>query len=1096
MQPNEQVSYYKDTERVKTIVQCINQDKTCNPIQLTGLYGSLDALLVAAVGAKTKKLQVILLEDQESSWAIYGDLRNLLSNDKVAFFPSIDHKSNPEHIKFCQNRRLETIYSLLQEQSITVVVTHIEALIDKIPSRSPEQSFTLYRGQKLNLSWFVNLLQEHHLMKVDAVYKKGQFSLHGGIIDVFSAAHPMPYRVEWWGDEISNIRLFNPKDQRSFKSIERAVIAWDQEAPDQSDQYISFATLWPQDSILWIHNKAQGLENLQKAIACDTPANPSHSREDQASLLASFAPYHQIEFGTVNPTSSGLSLHYDCEPQPTFKRNLNKLLEDLQAREKDGYKAFITALSPSQFTRLDTLCDRSNNPMLFTPVLSGLRQGYIDHTSKVVCYTGHQIFDKYYREQTPNEETTWSKEQITQALKDLRTGDYIVHCDYGIGRFAGLHTLQIKNKQQEVVRLVYKNNDVVFVDVSELYKITKYSSKDDTPPVIHKLGTSAWKKKKQSIKKQIKDIAKSLITLYAERKKNIGFPFSKNHTLEDELAASFPYEETPDQALAIEAVRADMERDYPMDRLICGDVGFGKTEIAIRAAFKATLDHKQVAVLVPTTILAVQHYNSFAARLSDFGIRINYLSRCKTKKEIDQIKSDLAEGKIDILIGTHKLLSKSIKFKDLGLLVIDEEQKFGVSAKEALKQIQHHVDSLTLTATPIPRTLNFSLMGARDLSILNTPPINRHPIKTILRTFDFDIIQAAIEHELARHGQVLFIHNKISTIHQMAEELSSKLPTVRICVAHGQMHSNALEDKILNFIAGKYDLLIATNIIESGLDISNANTIIINDSHLFGLADLHQMRGRVGRADTKAFCYLLIPVDATITKQAKFRLQALEEFSDLGDGFNIAMRDLDIRGTGDLLGAAQSGFIADVGFDTYCSLLQEAVQEVKSDDFKSLFPHADTITTSPCSIESDCDAYIPVEYVESSIQRLGLYKRIHKMEDRAQLLDFKEELVDRFGLLPQPLENLCTILELRWQAKRIGIHKLILKDRVLHCHMDYQLVKRHPKTLDAILEYIGANNKTCKLQELSNNLILTISGTFPNLESIREPLDQLERLIY
>lgn len=1096
MQLNEQVSYYKDTERIKTVVQYISQDKTCKPIRLTGLYGSLDALLIAAVWETTKKLQVILLEDQESSWSIYGDLRNILSNDKVAFFPSLNHKSNPEHIKYCQNRRLETIYSLLQGQSIAVIITHIEALVDKIPLPSPEQNFTLHRGQKLNLSWFVTLLQEHQLMKVDAVYQKGQFSLHGGIIDIFSAAHPMPYRIEWWGDEISNIRLFNPKDQRSFKSVEHAVIAWEQEVQDQNIQYVSFATLWPQGSILWTHNKAQELESLQKTIACNTLANSNHSREDQASLLASFAPYHQIAFGTVDSTSSGLSLHYDCEPQPNFKRNLNKLLEDLEARDKDGYKVFITALSPSQFTRLDRLRNRLNNQMLFTPILSGLRQGYIDHTSKVVCYTDHQIFNKYYRAQTPNEEATWSKEQITQALKDLHTGDYIVHCDYGLGRFAGLSTLKIKNKQQEVVRLIYKNNDVVFVDVSELYKITKYSSKEDTPPIIHKLGTSAWKNKKQSIKKQIKDIAKSLITLYAKRKKNIGFSFSKNHTLEDELAASFPYEETPDQALAIEAVRADMERDYPMDRLICGDVGFGKTEIAIRAAFKATLDHKQVAVLVPTTILAVQHYNSFAARLSDFGVRINYLSRCKTKQEIDQIKSDLANGKIDILIGTHKLLSKSIQFKDLGLLVIDEEQKFGVSAKEMLKHVQHHVDSLTLTATPIPRTLNFSLMGARDLSILNTPPINRHPIKTMLHTFDLDIIQSAIEHELARHGQVLFIHNKISTIHQMAEALSSRLPTVRMCVAHGQMHSNVLEDKILNFIAGKYDLLVATNIIESGLDISNANTIIINDSHLFGLADLHQMRGRVGRSNTKAFCYLLIPMDATLTKQAKFRLRALEEFSDLGDGFNIAMRDLDIRGTGDLLGAEQSGFIADVGFDTYCSLLQEAVQEVKSDDFKSIFPNAHTIATGPCSIESDHDAYIPVEYVESSIQRLGLYKRIHEMENRAQLLDFKEELVDRFGLLPQPLENLCTILELRWKAQRIGIHKLILKDQVLYCHMDHQLVKRHPKTLDAILEYIRANNRTCKLQELSNNLILAISGTFPNLESMQKPLDKLERLIH
>ena len=1087
---NELITHYINSKTITFLNHYIQQDISNNPLYIKGLTGSIDALLIAALQQKSHRLQLVILEDYATAWAIYGDLQNLLPAHLVYFFPSVDYSASPEQIKFWQNKRKEIIYTIMQDKTIAVIVTPMEALIEKIEVPCNQNSYTIALGQSLALSTFIQFMQDKNITQVDTVYEKGQFAVRGGIVDVYSMAQAWPYRIEWGGNTISSIRLFNPKDQKSFKTLSKAIIASHIQAlPKEKEAYASFTTFLKKDSVIWLKNKQQALEKLSpcQANSIESTQPPNESKQ---SLLACLALFCQIEFGKTLALEKTLCLECFAEKQPEFRQNFHTLSNDLYTKNQQGYKTFITSVSSGQFSRLHTLFEQSANPPTFTPLLLGLRQGYIDHVNKVVCYTDHQIFNKYYRVQQPKSYKP-TEVLLTQALKDLHVGDYVVHSDYGIGRFSGLQTLHFSQNKQEAIRLVYKNNDVVFVSVNELYKITKYSSKDDAKPTMHKLGTAVWKNRKQTVKKQIKDIAKELIALYAERRKNIGFAFSKDNALEIALASSFCYEETPDQALAIAAVKADMERNYPMDRLICGDVGFGKTEIAIRAAFKATLDQKQVAVLVPTTILAMQHYNSFTQRLADFPVNISYLNRFKTKQEIHQTLLDTASGKIDILIGTHKLLSQTVKFKDLGLLIIDEEQKFGVKAKEQLKQWRCHIDSLTLSATPIPRTLHFSLMGARDLSILNTPPVNRYPVKTTVQPFDLSIIQKAIQNELARGGQVFFVHNKISTIDQIAQTLIDLLPMARICVAHGQMHGTMLEDKILNFIAGKYDVLISTSIVESGLDIANANTMLINNSHLLGLADLHQMRGRVGRSNVQAFCYLLTPNNGSMTRQAQLRLKALEEFSELGDGFNIAMRDLDIRGTGDLLGAAQSGFIADVGFETYCKLLQEAVHEVKLNDFKELFPEQMHKNKAYCAIETDCDAHIPSDYISNSTQRLTLYTRINALETLDQLTEFKQELLDRFGPLPMAVKNLLAVVQLRWQAQSIGIYKLIFKNHTLHCYLDNTFQQQYPKVWDNVLKYVQKNPKNCKLKATSDHLIVSILESVNHITAANQLLKQI-----
>ncbi|CAH2559933.1 transcription-repair coupling factor [Cardinium endosymbiont of Oedothorax gibbosus] len=1081
MQINDFIALYQKKEVVAKLTDYLKQDP--KNIHLQGIQGSLDALLIAALQQNCNQVQLVVVENKEEALAIYGDLTQLLPAHSVLLFPSFAQKD--DKYKTIQYKRSAIIHAISENQSAPLVVTHITALLEKIldPSLVATMHYRIDVGQTLSIQTLENMLGQKGFTKVDFVYSAGQFAIRGGIIDVYTMNQPSPYRIELWGDQVSTIRIFDPKDQKSFKKTNVAIILANHEtAAEKQLVYTSFAACLPTGSCIWLKNKKKILEELK-----NTASTATRPLETMQSFMASIVPFHQILFGPEPSmvSDSDLVISYNAEKQPCFQQNFTFLADDLYKRNQQNYDIYITATATGQFARLTTILEAQVRKTTFTPLLVSLREGYIDHTAKIVCYSDHQIFNRYYRYQLPKRHST-TETLLADACQKLEIGDYVVHSDHGVGRFSGLHSLHINGEKQEAIRLIYKNNDMVYVNVHELYKISKYTSKDGTTPSMHTLGTSAWKRKKDSIKKQIKDIAKELITLYAERKKTKGFAFGEDTLLDAKLAASFCYEETPDQAMAIASIKADMQRPTPMDRLVCGDVGFGKTEIAIRAAFKAAAHGKQAAVLVPTTILALQHYNSFINRLANLPIHVSYINRFKTKQEIEQTLADTASGKVDILIGTHKLLSNGVKFKDLGLLIIDEEQKFGVSAKERLKKMRLNVDTLTLTATPIPRTLHFSLMGARDLSILTTPPTNRLPIQTKLHRFDDKLIKEAIEDEIAREGQVFFVHNKVSNINAIAQNLSDLLPTARICVAHGQMAGSMLEEKILQFIVGRYDILVATSIIESGMDMPNVNTIIVNDSHLLGLSDLHQMRGRVGRSNVQAFCYLLIPENITLTPEAKLRLAALEECSALGDGFKLAMRDLDIRGVGDLLGASQSGFISDIGFETYCKILEEAVDEVKHTDFKTLF-EARTLCNA-CSIETDCEALLPSEYVQSTAQRMTLYTRLNALKNINQLTRFKEELIDRFGSLPTATETLLETVQLRWESERIGFQKISFKSQRLHCYLSADFQKRNLDMWNNIMRYMQQHPACCQLKRMGQNLILTITGKIHSVLAAKELL--------
>lgn len=1107
MQIDDFIALYKKSKVVTALSDHLKQAEQNVTARLQGVVGSLDALLITAVQQQCNQLQLVVLETKEEAWDIYGDFRSMLSPDTVFLLPCLEESDDAgsESKKMLQNKRIEIIHAITTKP-IALVVTYISALAEKILDQSltADMSYNMHVGQALSLQALESTLRTQQFTKVDFVYKQSQFAIRGGIVDFYAVNEALPCRIELWGNTVASIRTFDPNDQKSFKKVTNVTILSNQEdAFQESLYYTSFASCLPVGTCIWIKNKTATLARLETVDTDDSiDARPPLAsqpipRETKESFIASIDSFHQIIFGEKQCAVSGndLVINYASDHQPCFQKKYHLLTDDLNQRNQDGYNVFVTAVSAGQFARLDTILQERDPKPHFTPLLLGLRAGYIDHTTQVICYTDHQIFNRYYRYQLPKRYSSTEALLINQ-VTSLQIGDYVVHSDYGIGRFSGLHSLNINGCKQEAIRLVYKNNDMVYVNVNELHKISKYTSKHGTPPNMHKLGTTVWESKKSTVKKEIKDIAKELITLYAERKNAIGFSFGKDTYLDAELASSFCYEDTPDQALAIVAVKEDMERPIPMDRLVCGDVGFGKTEIAIRAAFKAAENGKQIAVLVPTTILALQHYNSFTSRLASLPVNVSYINRFKTGQEVKQVLADTASGKIDIIIGTHKLLTDSVKFKDLGLLVIDEEQKFGVTAKEKLKQLRANIDTLTLTATPIPRTLHFSLMGARDLSILNTPPANRRPVKTKVYPFHADMIQEAIQDEIARGGQVFFVHNRVNGIDVMANKLSSLVPTARICVAHGQMAGSMLEKKMLQFMAGNYDVLVATSIIESGMDIPNANTIIINDSHLLGLSDLHQMRGRVGRSNAQAFCYLLTPPGISLTPEAELRLVALEEFSELGDGFKVAMRDLDIRGAGDLLGAAQSGFIADIGFETYSKILEEAVEEVKSTDFKTLFRKdtAQEKKLSECTVETDCEALFPSEYVQNTTHRMLLYTRLNEIRNMDQLTLFKEELIDRFGPLPIPAETLLATVQLRWEAERIGFQKLIFKDKALRCYLGSDFHTKNPKMWEGIFQYIQAHPSCCQLKELQKNLMITIKGQINSIISARNLLTQIGSL--
>lgn len=1065
-------------------------------LRLTGLVGSVDAILASTYYQLQPRTNVFVFNDIDEARYFHADLENMLEGKTVLYFPSSYRR--PFQITGLDNglvlERAEVLNRLNQHSlNGELVVTTAEAIAELVITEKDltANTYELKVGHPFDLEFFIEFLTEHHFERSDFVYEAGQFSIRGGIVDVFSFSNEMPYRLELDGEMIESIRTFDPNTQLSVKKVDRFFIIPNvQKGIDNSTQQ-NFFTYLPADTIFWTRDLNLSIEQIEKgrekaqtvfekfvpmpeqeALA---PINTIY--ENEKVVLEEIKKKTCIEFGTRFKFKADETIAFNTTPQPLFHKNFKLLITNLKDNQREGLSNLIFSESSRQVERLYTIFEDLDREVEFNPIYHGLSKGFVDKDLKLACYTEHQVFDRFYRGHTKN---AYSKSRIItlKELKDLKPGDYVTHIDHGVGKFAGLEKMEVNGHMQEAVRLVYRDSDLLYVSINSLHKISKYVGKDGTEPRVNKLGSDAWEKLKTSTKKKVKDIARDLIKLYAKRKAQKGFQFAPDNYMQVELEASFMYEDTPDQSKATADVKKDMETDQPMDRLVCGDVGFGKTEVAIRAAFKSVCDSKQVAVLVPTTILANQHYRTFKERLKDFPVTVDYINRFRSTAEQKATLQNVKEGKVDILIGTHKLLSKDIKYKDLGLLIIDEEQKFGVAAKEKLKALKTNVDTLTLTATPIPRTLHFSLMGARDLSIINTPPANRQPVTTELHAYNDELLREIVMNELERGGQVFMVHHRVKDIYEIADRIMKICPGTKVGVAHGQLEGDKLEDVMIKFIEGDYDVLVATTIIESGLDIPNANTIIINNAQMFGLSDMHQMRGRVGRTNRKAFCYLMVPSMQMLTTEARRRLQAIEEFSDLGSGFNVAMRDLDIRGAGNLLGGEQSGFISEIGFEMYHKILDEAIQELKEDEFTELFKDEQMhkLESRDCTIETDFEALIPDEYVRSVSERVSLYSELSRLETNEQLMEFGSQLLDRFGPLPPQVLELFELIQLRTVAKKIGFEKLVLKNSSMAAYFPDEKKQAYYQSelFSKVLNFVQQNSQRCKLKQTPKSLILGI----------------------
>ncbi len=1019
-------------------------------IRIKNLSGSLDSSIFSAVASRGVGhcSHLILVHDKEEANYFLSDLQQLMQQKEPLLFP-MSYK-RPYEYEEIENAnvlmRAEVLDKISQHPDSQIIVTYPEALSEKVITKKSltANTFIIKKGEKLDRNFLGEFLHAYDFEKTDFVYEAGQYSIRGGIIDVFSYAHERPIRIELFGIEVDEIRTFDPGSQLSVQVLDQVRIIPDVQTKLVQEDRQSLLEFIPTNTRVWAKDLRQAFDVLEKCFE-KVESGFNHSMRSSVPVVGlspdklfveakdfalSIEKFQVIEFGSRSHFKNSYLIEFRSSAQPVFNKNFELLANDLIERQMEGYSNFIASDQPRQLERLQEIFREIQPQLNFQPVEFTMREGFVDHQSKILCYTDHQIFERFHRYR-PKEKFSRSKALTFRELQTLSPGDFVTHIDFGIAKFAGLEKKEVDGRHQETIRLVFRDNDLLYLSIHALHKVSKYSGKEGTPPVISKLGSDEWENRKSKIKKQVKDIARDLIKLYAKRKHTQGFAFSSDSFLQAELESSFLYDDTPDQAKATEAVKKDMELANPMDRLVCGDVGFGKTEVAIRAAFKAVTDGKQVAVLVPTTILAMQHQRTFADRLSNFPVRIEYVSRFKTTKEIKQTIADLKEGKVNIIIGTHRVVSKDVEFKNLGLLIVDEEQKFGVKTKDRLKEMKLNVDVLTLTATPIPRTLHFSLMGARDLSIIATPPPNRQPVTTELLMYDEIIIRDAVMKELKRGGQVFFVHNRVSDIVQVANVIFKLVPDSRIGIAHGQMEGDKLEKAMVHFINGEYDVLVSTNIIESGLDIPNANTIIINNAHMFGLSDLHQMRGRVGRSNKKAFCYMLTPEAKLLSADSRKRLAALEEFSELGDGFKVAMRDLDIRGAGNLLGAEQSGFISDLGYETYHKILDDAVQELKEDEFKDLFAvelaEKAKLVVQDCVIETDLEILIPETYVSNISERLQLYSTLDNIGDDETLNAFRDSLRDRFGLIPESVDQLISSVRLRWIGEELGFEKISLK---------------------------------------------------------------------
>lgn len=1103
--------YYQKHPQFEKLVLASQKGNT--RLYLKGLAGSSDAFLIATLASQWVSQHLIIANDKEEAAYLLNDLENTFANaENVLFFPSSSRQFyKPEQTDNANVLMRAKVLNNLNnhDNRSKIIVTYPEALVETVVTKSHLKTNTLelVHGGKYSIDFIDELLLDFEFEKVDYVFEPGQFSIRGGIVDVFSFSNEDPYRIEFFGEEVDSIRTFDTISQLSKQKLSVITIVPNVQEKLLKESRQFFLDYIHPKTVVWFKSvlltekvmdktfaKAVSVfENLNTTIRQIPPSELYVTGESFRRKILDFS---LLNIGQVNELEFSDELSFNMSPQPSINKNFDLLAKHLHQFKTLGYTNVIGADQTKQLERLYKIFEDKNYQSKFIGLNLSLREGFIDHELKLCCFTDHQLFERYHRFKL-QEGFNKTKEAITlKELLSLQKGDYVTHIDHGIGQYSGLEKINVNGKEQEAIRLIYKGGDVVYVSIHSLHRISKYVGKEGTVPVLNKLGTNTWENLKNKTKKKVKEIAYDLIKLYAKRRGENGFQFSADTYMQTELEVSFIYEDTPDQLKSTQAVKQDMEQPFPMDRLVCGDVGFGKTEVAIRAAFKAVADSKQVAVLVPTTILSLQHYKNFKERLKEFPCTVDYINRFKSPAKQKETLEKLAKGEIDILIGTHRVVAKDVKFRDLGLLVIDEEQKFGVGVKDKLKLLKANVDTLTLTATPIPRTLQFSLMGARDLSVINTPPPNRYPVETELVVYNEEIIRDRIMYEIERGGQVFFVHNRVQNIMEVAGMLQRICPDIRVAVGHGQMDGDKLEEIMVDFMDGQYDVLLATTIIESGIDVSNANTIIINDAQNFGLSDLHQLRGRVGRSNKKAFCILMVPGMHLLTQEARRRLAAIEQFSDLGSGFSIAMRDLDIRGAGNLLGGEQSGFITDIGYETYQKILDEALQELKETEFKDLYKIEEDehySYVSDCVIETDLELLIPDDYVNNVTERLVLYRELDDIKDEVNLQKFRLSLIDRFGPLPKSTEELINTIRLRWLAKDIGFEKVILKQKKF---IGYFI--NNPKSpyyesakFTRVLKYIEKNHRVAKMEEKNARLQLS----YELIETVEKAISQLKKIV-
>lgn len=1080
--------------------------------EVYGLAGSSTAVMLTSLPVQKGSTIVVVGDSLDDAGYLYHDITRITGEDTVAMLPS----GFKRDIKYGQadepNRilRTEALNRLAEATPPRFIITYPEALAEGVAARDELEENTLHlvRGQEKDLTELQVWLREKGFKEVDYVYEPGHFAVRGSIVDIYGYSSELPVRLDFFGDEIDSIRLFNVETQLSEQKLERVDLTSDVSHTGGLQSFLEFI---PADTLIALRNESFTIERIRAIAGQDVSSSALIADEGDPEAMSAvidpelfaekLASFRRLHFSSAASSSNYIpgagkgkkaSLDFDCTPQGIYHKNFDLISDSFKNLLADGYKLFILSENEKQFERLKVIFADRGDDIPFGTVSGTLHEGFVDHTTKICVFTDHQIFDRFHKYTLRSDRARSGKLALSlKELSQIEPGDYIVHVDHGVGKFAGLLRTDVGGRMQEMIKLVYQNNDIIFVSIHALHKLAKYRGKEGVPPKVNRIGSGAWQKMKDRTKSRLKDIARDLIRLYAARNGEKGFAFSPDSYLQQELEASFIYEDTPDQLTATQAVKADMESDRPMDRLICGDVGFGKTEIAVRAAFKAATDGKQVAVLVPTTVLAYQHFHTFSRRLKDFPVRVEYLSRARSAKQTKEILKDLEDGKIDILIGTHKLIGKTVKFKDLGLLVVDEEQKFGVAVKEKLKQMRVNVDTLTMSATPIPRTLQFSLMGARDLSTINTPPPNRYPIITSVNALSDDIVTEALNFELARNGQVFFVNHRIEGLYDLEAMIKRLVPDARVIVAHGQMPPEKLEKAINDFSAHEYDVLLATTIIESGIDMPNVNTIIINNAQNFGLSELHQLRGRVGRSSRKAFCYLTVPAGQPLTPVARRRLQAIESFSDLGSGIHIAMQDLDIRGAGNLLGAEQSGFIADLGYETYQKILREAVVELRTEEFADVATADNAAIDSAdfvadCTIESDLELLLPVTYVPQESERIALYKELDSIDDEAGLKAFEERLEDRFGHIPDVARELLLVPRLRRAARKLGIEKVVMKQGTLYIYFvdDSNKAYYQSPMFGRILNYATANARRVKIREKSGRRSFAISSVISVSQSL------------